>query len=824
MKRIEKEKLELQGQLDEIGSLKDRMTQLTKGMEGAITGKEEAEEQMEQLKTLLRQRDEECEGLKSKVHELESARATLEASTKTVEEADQANDELSKKLKELETALEDSRKECEEERQKVVDLEKDVSDLRGRSEDGAKNSEQIQELESQNTEAQKRIEELEENLASAEEKLSSLSSETSERDETVHKLEEELNQLRKSNKSTKEELEKAMAKEASMRNEMEAVTKNQSGVESQVQELTTQLEEEKAAHKQLKEQLVKYKAVVKKVSESYKTLSEAHKTTQKEVKELRASKEEAASSRANEAKVANEGMKKEISALKNKLGEKEKEMRSIGSLISVPAATSETLSEKAEEDFSLHDKVQAIVSDLGKKDERIASLEEECKKSNAQLAEMKSVAKDRGTGLASITDELKLTKQENLQLGAKNGSLEEKLSKLRSLLVRANKHIEESKKKQEESETKSSLSVRTLSTLTECVSHHWCLPLVKNASDASVLVPRDIDPFSFVIRERVEFQGVFWVLLEIAEEQSKHYMWTTQDVFLRKRQEKESQNAVDGESTEAGDLDFDATSKESIDLGNGDVLPEEVQLRVERKVKESFDNQWKLGAERYEKTIQDLRTQLEAEQKELITVKDEYHKYKTRAHTVLKSQSEDASKLEVQGRELLELHSLYKELEARHDELRLRTEGFDAAEVEGMREQLIEYEDERLNFEKVEKELRDDIERVSMESKTLQVELERRLEETTEKAQNDLNERAARIAILEKELDVAKHALQEKEEEINVLQSGTVQAIPEAVGVANEPYGAAVPGLRRYSDTPEPLVDQKDGSDLEDGLTPSWIK
>lgn len=438
---------------------------------------------------------------------------------------------------------------------------------------------------------------------------------------------------------------------------------------------------------------------------------------------------------------------------------------------------------------------------------------QELQKADAQKSARIEVLIKEATEMRSKISKLSSA---SVDFSKQNAILEEKLSKMKPLLLRANRHIEDNKRKIAAYKQRVSVLTANQAAMVKNSEERWiCVPDLRNQiaskdgenADHSDVPAEDcfsgVDPDICKVVSRVKVEGLVWVLLRAAEsgsdrehsvehaEQLSHtkhsdlpvkdgyncrtstvpLFWTTQEIFLTRKNQKQKRKVAIGRDTIKFDLTNESKKCESLDevlLSDGTRVPEESIQEARNQVEQSYVKEWNSNSSHFKATLQDLTERLESQEAEHNATVEEYARYKARAHAVLQAKSSELDAANCELAMTAQLRTEYDLLAAENQQLQERLSNCNPDDILSLtaRVESLRAEKERMDvyYTENEKEYEDRIQRLN--EKLLDIKTASRKDlDSARRARQEAkdaleNEHTERIRlqslVLEKEKEIAK--------------------------------------------------------------------
>jgi hypothetical protein len=458
------------------------------------------------------------------------------------------------------------------------------------------------------------------------------------------------------------------------------------------------------------------------------------------------------------------------------------------------------------------DAFMAISDDLMLSLIRLRDLEREDTSRGGELSRLTQDHKGSKTALAGL-------QQEVTDLKKQNAVLDDKHAKMKPLLVRANKHMEDTKRKVHAFKANIAALTANLTALTTVNQQQWVcrpdlVPAEGGEKEEGVLVETQVEPEAcFVgvpvehckVLQRIQAEGEVWLLLSspsgpggeerVEAEQSEGpartrplLFWTTQTVFLERRARRlESWQQEEEQEVEGGDGEAGAGAGAGSLLVDSDPIApaaspfagwERLDTRADRQtaqslaevtlsdglrlpeamleaMRQTFAGEWKAHAAQFQHNLQAMTLQLEEKNGECKAVCEELARYKARAHSVLEAQAADIA---AANRELAagaQLRADNARLSAKNTELANQLADHRPEDLEELRGQLDMVRSQVERLEEELKEAEDELQGQQGSAKASQVELRRQCTAELELVRGDLG---ATEAALRQEKDNRRQA------------------------------------------------------------------
>lgn len=420
---------------------------------------------------------------------------------------------------------------------------------------------------------------------------------------------------------------------------------------------------------------------------------------------------------------------------------------------------------------------------------------------------------------------------ENVELKKQNSSLDEKANKTKTLLLRANKLYEDAKRRVVLYKTKLETNQANLRAVTTCHEQRWACTFVVSpvtlhvpsgvpassptSSSSSVAAPEEkelevnvVDPQeSYMgvdadlcnVIARIQLNGIVWLLLGVRKNQEANnpteeddyearasrlqsapsiQFWTTQAVFLERRQKTPGRPDLRTEKQRAA-------SVAEVMLQGGCILPEDLVERVGRETRERMAGEWKSTSAHYQRTIQDLTSRLETAESDVKTAREEYVRYKARAHSVLQAQTSELDKGTAEAASLLSLKPAMTLLQAKYDEL--LSQQPDPKELQKLQHEVDQLQQDKLALEidlrLSEEELKLAVSTAEKRLETVRTDMQAQLEAAQEKLQraeeSRRHEEEQRMGLAAK-----LRALKERHASSSSSSSSSLSSSPSPISVA----------------------------------------
>jgi hypothetical protein len=439
------------------------------------------------------------------------------------------------------------------------------------------------------------------------------------------------------------------------------------------------------------------------------------------------------------------------------------------------------------------DAFMAISDDLMLSLIRLRDLEREDTSRGGELSRLTQDHKGSKTALAGL-------QQEVTDLKKQNAVLDDKHAKMKPLLVRANKHMEDTKRKVHAFKANIAALTANLTALTTVNQQQWvCRPSLVPAQglekEEGVLVETQVEPEAcFVgvpvehckVLQRIQAEGEVWLLLsspagpdgeegaeaehsEVPSRTRALLFWTTQTVFLERRAlrleswQQEEEQEVGGGDSEAGAgagsllADSDPIAPGASPFAGWERLDPRTDRQTAQSLAEvtlsdglrlpeamleamrqTFAGEWKAHAAQFQHNLQAMTLQLEEKNGECKAVCEELARYKARAHSVLEAQAADIA---AANRELAagaQLRADNARLSAKSTELANQLANHRPEDLEELRGQLDMTRSQVERLEEELKEAEDELQGQQGSAKASQVELRRQCTAELELVRGDL--------------------------------------------------------------------------------------
>eukprot|EP00743_Colponemidia_sp_Colp-15_P008987 GILK01009806.1.p1 GENE.GILK01009806.1~~GILK01009806.1.p1 ORF type:complete len:1013 (-),score=320.45 GILK01009806.1:160-2823(-) len=364
--------------------------------------------------------------------------------------------------------------------------------------------------------------------------------------------------------------------------------------------------------------------------------------------------------------------------------------------------------------------LDATLKEKGNVNEMIEKRRNEWEKDRKLIGELENKLQGREQQISSLEDQLVAVKIVNEDIERENKTLSEKVAQLKKELQAAELQIGSLKNRQQTLESELGASqdfASKLSLQTQQLEERY--DKVKTQLDSV-----DSMPSKFSIKKRIAVDGVSWCFLSgIAQQgrtEPKEGWWLQSKI----------QNVVDAEGAH---VVFPAT------------VEEEFATRA-RNIQQDFES-----------SLNDYKVNLAEAQKELEQVKDEFKKYKVRAHSVLKAKSTLQEERDGMERELESLRTNVAKLTDKLASLEQVAESSAALQQE--KEDL---ERELVDLKEVHTKTQAEVYRLKDESDSLQREYEQKLERLNQANERIIAETNATLAEKEHDLRLKMDQLEQE--------------------------------------------------------------
>eukprot|EP00455_Lapot_gusevi_P001453 TRINITY_DN10583_c0_g1_i1.p1 TRINITY_DN10583_c0_g1~~TRINITY_DN10583_c0_g1_i1.p1 ORF type:complete len:736 (-),score=237.59 TRINITY_DN10583_c0_g1_i1:51-2258(-) len=300
--------------------------------------------------------------------------------------------------------------------------------------------------------------------------------------------------------------------------------------------------------------------------------------------------------------------------------------------------------------------------------------------------------------ITNLTSQQLIDQQKQAQ--EKANGLEEKLNKFKTVLLRANKALEEKKTQVNQLQEQLQQHQAMTQGLRVDIEQHWCYLQPQTFPGGEAVA-------EFQIEKRLEIDGEMWCFVKVTESVDVQVPVESEKPKSddsNKNQEKSSEaDSTEDKEKEAEVEDVDAESRQHKDNPTGEApqmrvervtrvryfwvpqqlylsklaitaeqagLPETLDMVIEKRLKEKFDKSWNNSTKLYQKTVTELTERAKSAEDNLEQLKQEYSQYKTKAHSVLKQQAAELSKVQSSMQAMADV----PQLEARIKELEQQIE------------------------------------------------------------------------------------------------------------------------------------------------------
>jgi len=235
------------------------------------------------------------------------------------------------------------------------------------------------------------------------------------------------------------------------------------------------------------------------------------------------------------------------------------------------------------------------------------------------------------------------------QFETTHSSLNGKMENMKQLMLRANEHIQELKKKNAKYKEKSHQNQEAVALLVKNIQERWLPQGLLRKSEYQTQKKTHIDNSHYIGVDadlckpicRIQIDKIYWCLFSVGHHQEdklnihshtqNKYFWALQDTFIRKKKIK---------------ITNSLNRNEEISLKDGTVLPLTLSQTIMQDANQKFERQQKANSQLFQKTLQELTKKLENSEEEKKKIREEYRHYKVRAHAVLESHTKKLRKMQ----------------------------------------------------------------------------------------------------------------------------------------------------------------------------------
>ena len=311
-----------------------------------------------------------------------------------------------------------------------------------------------------------------------------------------------------------------------------------------------------------------------------------------------------------------------------------------------------------------------------------------------------------------LSDELSTSKNEVSLLNeavaasaARNELLDGKLQKMKQLLVRANKYIDDNKLKSSTTSTDIDTIKQKVRDLQSIISDRWtttqlCIDhqINNTTNDTLQSCNTKIDDTSIDVNQcqvvkRIQINGIMWCLCETINNQQS--FWTKQDVYIRKKLLKHSSSSVhrnDNANMHSSEINNGVINYndncDNIILYDNTVLPATIDREIRIDLHDKFTHQFTHSQQIARQEILELKQNIIVLNDKLSDASQEYQRYRSNAQQLLHQQQSELQQSQQQSIHLAQLQSNYDQLQHQYNQLAAVQKLHDPAQIDVLNNEL----------------------------------------------------------------------------------------------------------------------------------------